>query len=122
MSVNLSMPVLVVDDYPFMATVVTALLKQIGFEHIEGASNGPAAMQKLLRKEYGLVISDDTMEPISGGQLLDAIRANPKLAETPFLMLTAPSVNQAEATRANTITKPFNARTLQNKIESLLAA
>jgi two-component system chemotaxis response regulator CheY len=89
---------------------------------VEGASNGPAAMQKLLRKEYGLVISDDTMEPISGGQLLDAIRANPKLAETPFLMLTAPSINQAETTRANTITKPFNARTLQTKIESLLAA
>ncbi len=122
MSVNLSMPVLVVDDYPFMANIVTTILKQIGFEHVEGAENGVSAMQKLLRKEYGLVISDETMEPISGGQLLDAIRANPKLAETPFLMLTAPSINQAEATCANTITKPFNARTLQTKIEAMLAA
>lgn len=122
MSVNLSMPVLVVDDYPFMATIVSTILKQIGFEHVEGAENGVSAMQKLLRKEYGLVISDETMEPISGGHLLDAIRANPKLAETPFLMLTAPSINQAEKTRADTITKPFNARTLQSKIESLLAA
>ena len=122
MSVNLSMPVLVVDDYPFMATVVTALLKQIGFEHVEGAENGVTAMQKLLRKNYGLVISDDTMEPISGGQLLDAIRANPRCAGTPFLMLTAPAGSKVEAMRANTIVKPFNARTLQTKIEALLAA
>jgi two-component system chemotaxis response regulator CheY len=122
MSVNLSMPVLVVDDYPFMATVVTALLKQIGFEHVEGAENGLTAMQKLLRKNYGLVISDDTMEPISGGQLLDAIRANPRCAETPFLMLATPAGSKVEAMRANTIVKPFNARTLQTKIEALLAA
>jgi two-component system chemotaxis response regulator CheY len=122
MSVNLSMPVLVVDDYPFMATIVTTLLKQIGFEHVEGAENGAAAMQKMLRKEYGLVISDDTMEPISGSDLLQAIRSNPQISETPFLMLTAPTNNQAEASRASTIVKPFNARTLQTKIEALLAA
>jgi len=122
MSVNLSMPVLVVDDYPFMAMIVTTLLKQIGFEHIEGAEDGKVALQKLARKKYGLVISDDTMDLISGNDLLQAMRANPTTSETPFLMLTATTANQAEATRSNTITKPFNARTLQTKIEALLAA
>ncbi len=122
MSVNLSMPVLVVDDYPFMATVVTTLLKQIGFEHVEGAQDGVTALEKLSRKNYGLVISDDTMEPITGIQLLDAIRANPRCAQTPFLMLTAPTAAQTEAPHADTIAKPFNARTLQTKIEALLAA
>ena len=122
MSVNLSMPVLVVDDYPFMATIVTTLLKQIGFEHVEGAQDGFSALEKLMSKEYGLVISDDTMEPITGGQLLDAIRANPRCADTPFLMLAAPTADKVEAARVNTIVKPFNARTLQTKIEALLAA
>src|SRR5262249_37131053 len=103
MSVNLSMPVLVVDDYPFMAMIVTSLLKQIGFEHIEGAEDGKVALQKLARKRYGLVISDDTMDLISGNELLQAMRANPDTSETPFLMLTAPTVNQADAACADKI-------------------
>jgi two-component system chemotaxis response regulator CheY len=122
MSVNLSMPVLVVDDYPFMAMIVITLLKQIGFEHIEGAQDGNDALQKLARKKYGLVISDDTMDLISGNELLRAMRANPETSQTPFLMLTAPAADQAEAPGAETIAKPFNARTLQTKIEALLAA
>lgn len=122
MSVNLSMPVLVVDDYPFMAMIVITLLKQIGFEHVEGAEDGKAALQKLARKKYGLVISDDTMDLISGNELLQKMRANPDMSKTPFLMLTAPTANQTEVTDAVTIAKPFNARTLQTKIEALLAA
>lgn len=122
MSVNLAMPVLVVDDYPHMAAIVTTLLKQIGFQHVESTDNGVLALRKLLRKDYGRVISDDAMNPISGGQLLDAIRANPRCARTPFLMLTAPTADRAKAARAGTIAKPFNARTLQTKIEALLAA
>ena len=122
MSVNLSTPVLVVDDYPFMATIVTTLLKQIGFEQVEGAPDGMIALQKLARKDYGLVISDDTMDLISGDELLQAIRANPRTSETPFLMLSAPTGHPADAARTETITKPFNARALQTKIEALLAA
>jgi two-component system chemotaxis response regulator CheY len=122
MSVNLSMPVLVVDDYPFMAMIVITLLKQIGFEHIEGAEDGKVALQKLARKKYGLVISDETMDLISGNELLRAMRANPATSDTPFLMLTAPAAAQPEAPGADTIAKPFNARTLQTKIEALLAA
>lgn len=122
MSVNLSMPVLVVDDYPFMAMIVITLLKQIGFENIEGAEDGKVALQKLARKKYGLVISDDTMDLISGNELLQKMRAHPDMSQTPFLMLTAPTANQADVTDAVTIAKPFNARTLQTKIEALLAA
>jgi two-component system chemotaxis response regulator CheY len=126
MSVNRSVPVLVVHDYPTMASIVTTLLKQIGFEHVDGAGTGASALQKLARKDYALVISDETVGAF-GGEWLDTMRANPRLAQTPVLMLTAQpdaaSSNMASKTPcAATITKPFNARTLQTKIDAMLAA
>lgn len=121
MSVNRSVPVLVVHDYPTMASIVTTLLKQIGFEHVEGAGTGASALQKLARKDYGLVISDETVEAV-GGEWLDAMRANPRLAQMPVLMLTAHPDMASKTPCAATITKPFNARTLQTKIDAMLAA
>ena len=42
-------------------------------------------------KRYGLVISDWNMEPMTGFQLLQEMRTDPKLRETPFIMVTAES-------------------------------
>jgi two-component system, chemotaxis family, chemotaxis protein CheY len=118
MSVDLSIPVLVVHDYPTMGSIVTNVLRQIGFAHIEGA-NGPKALRKLRDKAYGLVISDDAMAPMSGEELLRAIRARPDIAATPFLLLTTRKADRA-AHRADVVTKPFNARTLHTKIAAVL--
>ena len=43
MAVDLSMPVLVVDDYNTMIRIIRNLLKQLGFENIDDASDGSAA-------------------------------------------------------------------------------
>ena len=40
MAVDLSMPVLVVDDYNTMIRIIRNLLKQLGFENIDDASDG----------------------------------------------------------------------------------
>src|SRR5205814_2933551 len=103
MSVDLSMPVLVVHDYPTMGSIVTTVLKQIGFAHIDGVGNGPKALRKLRDKAYGLVISDDTMTPMSGEDLLRAMRARPDLAATPFLLLTSPRRADHAAQRADVV-------------------
>ena len=118
MSLNLSTPVLVVDDHPTMVSIVTDVLRQIGFEHIDGARDGSAALKKLNCKNYGLVISDDKMAPMSGGDLLREIRANPRLSSTRFLMLTASS--EAKDQPCATIARPFNARMLQSHLTTVL--
>src|SRR5690242_16185689 len=64
MAVDLSMPILVVDDYNTMIRIIRNLLKQLGFEDIDDASDGSAALAKLREKKYGLVISDWNMEPM----------------------------------------------------------
>lgn len=126
MAVNLSMPVLVVDDYNTMVRIIRNLLKQLGFEDVDDASDGASALAKLRAKKYGLVISDWNMEPMTGYELLKEVRADPSLGLVPFIMVTAESKteNVIAAKKAgvnNYIVKPFNAQTLQHKIESVFA-
>jgi two-component system chemotaxis response regulator CheY len=124
MAIDLSMPILVVDDYNTMIRIICNLLKQLGYENIDNASDGATALAKLRGGRYGLVISDWNMEPMSGYDLLKEIRADAKLGETPFIMITAESKteNVIAAKRAgvsNYIVKPFNAQTLQGKIAAV---
>ncbi len=124
MAVDLSMPVLVVDDYNTMIRIIRNLLKQIGFQDIDDAADGSAALARMREKRYGLVISDWNMEPMTGYELLKEVRADPGLSKTPFIMVTAESKteNVIAAKKAgvnNYIVKPFNAQTLQSKIEAV---
>src|SRR5258705_1502004 len=125
MAVDLSMSVLVVDDYSTMIRIIRNLLKQLGFENIDDASDGSAALNKMRGKKYGLVISDWNMEPMTGYDLLKEVRADPNLATTPFIMITAASktANVIAAKKAgvnNYIVKPFNAATLKTKNEPVI--
>jgi two-component system chemotaxis response regulator CheY len=126
MAVDLSMPVLVVDDYNTMIRIICNLLKQLGYQNIDNATDGATALAKLRAGRYGLVISDWNMEPMSGYDLLKEVRADPQLGKTPFIMITAESKteNVIAAKRAgvnNYIVKPFNAQMLQNKIAAVFA-
>ena len=127
MAVDLSMPVLVVDDYSTMIRIIRNLLKQLGFDNIDDASDGSAALNKMRGKKYGLVISDWNMEPMTGYELLRHVRADEGLRTTPFIMVTAESKTEtgSAAKKAgvnNYIVKPFNAQTLKTKIEAVCGA
>ncbi len=124
MAVDHSMPVLVVDDYKTMIRIIRNLLKQIGFEDVDEATDGSQALTKLKEKRYGLVISDWNMEPMTGYDLLREVRGDERLARTPFIMVTAESKteNVIAAKKAgvnNYIVKPFNAQTLKSKIDAV---
>lgn len=124
MAVDLSMPVLVVDDYKTMVRIIRNLLKQIGFEDVDEASDGVEALSKLKERQYGLVISDWNMEPMTGYELLKQVRDDTNLSALPFIMVTAEakSENVIAAKKAgvnNYIVKPFNAQTLKSKIDTV---
>ena len=124
MSVDHTMPILVVDDYKTMIRIIRNLLKQIGFDDVDEAADGSEALGKMREKKYGLVISDWNMEPMTGYELLKEVRADEKLSRTPFIMVTAVSKteNVIAAKKAgvnNYIVKPFNAQTLKSKIDAV---
>jgi two-component system chemotaxis response regulator CheY len=126
MAVDLSIPILVVDDYNTMIRIIRNLLRQLGFENVDDAADGTTALARLRGKQYGLIISDWNMEPMTGFDLLQEVRGDPKLAATPFIMITAESKTEnviaaKKAGVSNYIVKPFNAQTLKNKIEAVFA-
>ncbi|HEX2114015.1 MAG TPA: response regulator [Alphaproteobacteria bacterium] len=125
MAVDMSMQILIVDDYKTMLRIVRNLLNQLGFNNVDEATDGSTALQKLRERNFGLVISDWNMEPMTGLQLLKEVRADMKLKNTPFIMVTAESktenvVAAKEAGVNNYIVKPFNAATLKQKIASVI--
>lgn len=121
-----NMNVLIVDDYQTMLRIIKNLLKQIGFNNVDEATDGSMAYGMLENKKYGLVISDWNMEPMSGLELLKKVRASDApYSKVPFIMITAESktenvVAAKQAGVNNYIVKPFNAETLRTKIESVL--
>ena len=124
MAVDLSIPVLVVDDYKTMIRIIRNLLKQLGFSDVDDAADGTEALGKMRQRKYGLVISDWNMEPMTGYELLKEVRTDDGLARTPFIMVTAESKteNVIAAKKAginNYIVKPFNAATLKSKIDAV---
>ena len=126
MTIDKSMNVLIVDDYKTMLRIIRNLLKQIEFNNVEEASDGAEELSKLRGGNYGLVISDWNMAPMTGLQLLQEVRADAKLGKLPFIMVTAESkaenvIAAKEAGVSNYIVKPFNAETLKDKIEKVLA-
>lgn len=127
MAADQTMQILVVDDYRTMIRIIRNLLKQIGYEQVDEATDGSEALTKMRGKRYGLIISDWNMEPMTGYEFLKEVRADPALAPTPFIMVTAESKteNVIAAKKAgvnNYIVKPFNAQTLKNKIDAVFAA
>ena len=124
---NKNMRILIVDDYKTMLRVIGNLLRQLEFSHIDEALDGSEALAKLRMAKYDLVISDWNMEPMNGLDLLKRVRADPKLAGIPFIMVTAESktdnvVAAKQAGVSNYIVKPFNAETLGKKLATVFAS
>jgi two-component system chemotaxis response regulator CheY len=127
MSVDMNMPILVVDDQTTMLRIERNLLEQLGFKNIDTATDAPAALRKARASRFALIISDWNMEPMTGLQFLKEVRADPALKQTPFIMVTAESKTEnviaaKQAGVNNYIVKPFNAETLKKKISAVIGA
>lgn len=125
MAVDKSMNILIVDDYKTMLKIIGNLLRQLGFTNIDEATDGSMALELFGQKNYGLIISDWNMEPMSGLDLLKQVRAGANNNKVPFIMVTAESKTEnviiaKQAGVSNYIVKPFNAETLKTKLTTVL--
>jgi two-component system chemotaxis response regulator CheY len=124
MAIDLTVPLLIVDDCTTMVRIIRSLLRQIGFGHINDANNGSQALAQMRERKHDLVISDWNIEPMTGFDLLQQVRLDPRLSSTPFIMVAAQS-NTEDVIAAKTagascyIVKPFKAQTLKSKIASV---
>ena len=117
--------IMIVDDFATMRKVIRNLLKKSGYESIVEAEDGVVALKELKSRKIDFVISDWNMPNMTGIELLVAIRADADLSKTPFLMVTAESLqdNVLQAVKAGVddyIVKPFTAEVLGEKIEKIV--
>lgn len=125
MALDPSLRVLAVDDDEDMILVVVALLRRLGLTDVSEAADGAAALDRLKREPFDVVVSDWNMEPVSGIELLREIRADDRLKDLPVLLATAEDTDaKAAAARAagasGYLVKPFDAETLRRGLEDAL--
>ena len=125
MSKNLKF--LVVDDFSTMRRIVKNLLNDLGYANVAEADDGNTALPMLQAGGIDFLVTDWNMPGMPGLDLLKAVRADPKLAKMPVLMLTAEAkreqiVEAAQAGVNGYVIKPFTAITLKEKIDKILGA
>ena len=126
MVADTKMHVLVVDDFATMRRIITNVLKQLGYDTILEAEDGAKALQIMETERVDFVITDWNMPQMSGLDLLMAIRASEDKKHIPVLMVTAEAMQEnivkaAQAGVNNYIIKPFDAKTLSDKINKIFA-
>ncbi|MDP1683532.1 MAG: chemotaxis response regulator CheY [Burkholderiales bacterium] len=119
-----NMKFLVVDDFSTMRRIVRNLLKELGFQNVDEAEDGVAALSKLRGTQFDFVVSDWNMPNMTGIDLLKEIRADANLKHLPVLMVTAEAkkeniVSAAQAGANGYIVKPFTAATLEEKLNKI---
>lgn len=119
------MKILIVDDFPTQRKFIARSLSVLGFENVKEATDGVDALEKLHNDEFEFIICDWNMPKMMGIELLRAVRADDKLGDMPFLMVTAEAkreniIEAAKAGVSNYIAKPFTAEALQEKMQEIL--
>lgn len=116
--------ILVVDDSPTIRKVVTGVLETRGFTTL-GAADGREALEILRSQPVDMVLLDFVMPVMNGYQFCRELRADPKLAHLPVVLMSAKGdkirgqfVQQTGAVDA--ITKPFDPRALVAVVETTL--
>jgi len=119
------MKFLVVDDFATMRRIVKSVLQELGYSNVTEADDGSTALPLLHNGEFDFLITDWNMPGLPGLELLQAVRADDKLAKMPVLMLTAEAkrgqiIEAAQAGVNGYVIKPFTPDVLKKKLLKIL--
>ena len=117
--------ILVVEDDPGSAKLVTYHLRMMGFKNTTEVSDGNSALEHLRKEKADLVIADWHMPNMNGLNLFRALREEELWQDIPFLMITVEKDHKKvqEAIQAGVrdyIVKPINVEKFKRKIHELL--
>lgn len=104
--------VMIVEDDGFLLDGIVDMLRISGTCRVKGAKDGQEAAKILQQEIPALIISDLIMPEMNGFELLQWVRAEPRLATVPFIMLSARNqdadIKTSMALGANDyVVKPF---------------
>ncbi|KAA0875147.1 response regulator transcription factor [Nitrincola tapanii] len=116
--------VLVVDDEPNILLSLEFLMEQAGFQ-VHTAADGESALQTINAITPDLVLLDISLPGISGFDVLEQLRQDPRFKRLPVIMLTAHG-REVEKEKGlalgadDYVTKPFSTQALVQKVHHLL--
>ena len=119
--------VMVVDDQTSMRALIRRALQDLGFKDVRDKPSAAEALQSVKNDRVHLIISDYNMPEMDGLEFLEAVRTDPVIGKTVFIMLTGSSdkeiVQRAAALGVNNyVVKPFAPAALKEKIERVFGA
>ncbi|MEP7290705.1 MAG: response regulator [Chloroflexota bacterium] len=117
--------VLVVDDDPISIHLLKIMLERGGYSVIS-ARGGKAALEMIAAERPGIILVDDMMPLMTGGELCRAIKDNPTTWDIPVILMSAGTrvesasyIAQAGADYA--LTKPIISSDVFDAIERVMA-
>jgi len=119
--VNLSAPILIVEDDRNTAALIATYLQREGFA-TQAVHNGAQALELVRRQVPGFVILDVMLPEVDGWEICRELR---KISDVPILMLTA---REDEIDRVlglslgadDYVVKPFSPRELVERVKAIL--
>ena len=114
---------LLVDDEPAQLGLISEFIRSTGLE-FETAANGKEALNKLESEKFDIILTDIQMPSMDGFDLLEAIKANPEIAEIPIIALSGRAdVSKREYLEkgfTGSLLKPYSSKKLLGLIEQSL--
>ncbi len=123
--INMAKKIMVVDDERTLIELVTAVLEQEGFEVIS-ANNGEEALEKLSTVKPDLVLLDMMMPGMSGREVCEKIRKDPKTKNLDVVFLTVAKFSETgrdllkKMNVRDYITKPFENADLIKRVKKIV--
>ncbi len=121
---------LVVDDNADNRDVLTRRLRRLGHANVDMAEDGREALDAIIRASlqgapYDAVLLDVMMPRMNGVEVLEALAADAKLAQTPVIMISAATeldtvVRCIELGAEDYLPKPFNPVLLRARLGTVL--
>lgn len=120
------MTVLVVEDDPDVRDLVALSLQQAGFR-VLAQSNGEMALALALAEQPDVVILDWMLPGMSGVEVCQRVRSDPRGKDIAVLLLTSRAQEHDidlgfDAGANDYMVKPFRGRELVSRVDSLVAA
>jgi two-component system chemotaxis response regulator CheY len=117
--------ILVLDDSPFMLTIIGDMLKKLDYD-VTTSDNGDDACQKIESKRFDMIITDMNMPVMDGLEFTSKVRTYPGCRFVPIIMLSSEGdeekISKAKKMGVSTfISKPLNEGQLKSMLQIILS-
>jgi CheY-like chemotaxis protein len=121
---DLQAKILVVDDEPDALFILRHVLSRAGYDVVP-AYGGADALRKVERQNFDLIVTDLAMPVVSGIEVIDRVRKDPKKHLTPIVAVTAYLWDNMSQCASQSgcdafLNKPVNARDLVRAVDKYL--